>query len=198
MKKRMLIVFFALLLIMAVGCGNEDPKDTNNNQNTDNTEEIEEVEEYIISSETNSIKREDLGEFTVIKKVENKNVSDENEQIKITITDYSLNQLKPKEEYQDIFSDRISVLDIYFDFENLSSEMLELEILDLEGILTTNTEETINVFLFFEVNDENGFKLSGNEVKKGSTSAILNSKAEDIESFKFTYDESIVLELDFQ
>lgn len=193
MKKRMLIVFFALLLIMAVGCGNEDPKDINNNQNTDNTEEIEEVETYKI---TRSVKREDLGEFTSIKKVENKNFSDENEQIKITITDYSLYQLKPKEEYEDIFSDRIAVLDIYFDFKNLSSEMLELEI--LEGVLTTNTGEKTYVFLSFEVNGENGFKLFGNEVKKGSTSAILNSKAEDIESFKFTYDESIVIELDFQ
>lgn len=42
MKKRFLLIFLTLSLIMAVGCANEEPKDTNS-QNTDNVEEVEVV-----------------------------------------------------------------------------------------------------------------------------------------------------------
>ena len=42
MKKRFLLILLTLSLIMAVGCANEEPADTNN-QNTDNVEEVDVV-----------------------------------------------------------------------------------------------------------------------------------------------------------
>lgn len=44
MKKRFLLMFLTLLLIMAAGCANEEPTDSTN-QNTDNAEVPEEVDE---------------------------------------------------------------------------------------------------------------------------------------------------------
>lgn len=201
MKKRILLISITLLLILTIGCGSEK---ANNVGNTEEIEEVEVVEESDVENRSYSVKREDLGEFTTIKKVENKNISAENKDIKLSITDYSLNQLKPKEEYKNLYKElgvenpeEVSILDIKFDFENLSNEILEVQ--SLGAVLTTNKGEEVNLILeFFESNSENGFKFSEKEVKKGSTSAILNSKAEDIESFKISYSESIVLELSFQ
>lgn len=42
MKKRFLLIFLALLLIMAVGCANEEPTEAND-QSTDKVEEVEVV-----------------------------------------------------------------------------------------------------------------------------------------------------------
>ena len=89
------------------------------------------------------------------------------------------------------------ILDIILEFENRSNEILELD--SLQGWLTTNTGERLPVILdLFEESERNKFEFSGGEVKKGSTSAILNSNAEDIESFKLIYDDSIILELDLK
>lgn len=187
MKKRILLISLTLLLILIVGC----------------VKEVE-VVDIDMKNKITTVKREDLGEYTPIRKMESENISAENELIKITITDYILYKLKPNDEYKDFYKnigivnlDEVPILDIIFKFENLSNEMLELD--SLQGRLTTNTGEEQSVILdLFEESDRNKFEFSGREVKKGSTSAVLRSNTEDIESFKLIYDDSIILELDLK
>jgi len=190
-----------------VGCGKEGLNDNDNNQDSNKLGKIEEVEVVEVpdmKNKTIKVKREELGEFTSIRKMESENVSAENELIKITITDYKLEELKPNDEYKDYFKDfgivnldEISILDINFKFENLSNDILELD--SLQGRLTTNTGEEVSVLLdFFEEKDKNNFKFFEKEVKKGSVSTVLNSNAKEIESFKLIYDDYIILESNFK
>lgn len=210
MKKRILLICLTLLLIVVVGCGKEGLNDNDNNQDSNKLGKIEEVEVVEVvevpdmKNKTIKVKREELGEFTSIRKMESENVSAENELIKITITDYKLEELKPNDEYKDYFKDfgivnldEISILDINFKFENLSNDILELD--SLQGRLTTNTGEEVSVLLdFFEEKDKNKFKFFEKEVKKGSVSTVLNSNAKEIESFKLIYDDYIILESNFK
>ena len=208
MKKRFILILLTLSLIMAVGCANEEPADTNS-QNTDNVEEIEigdvddaEVVEIPYDEiRAESIKVEELGEYTLVREKEGVDVSAENQSTKVTVTDYNLNTLIPKDEYREFFMelesedvDEVAILNITLEFENLSNDILEID--NPNGVLYTNTGEEIPVILeFFEDQHEDIFKLSGKEIKKANTSAILSSKAEDIESFKLVYNG---LEIDFK
>lgn len=213
MKKRILLISLTFLLILMVGCVNKDSKAIDNNQGSNKVGETEVVDKDVKNKtatvkrglgELTSAKREDLGEYTPIGKMESENFSAENELIKITITDYILYKLKPNDEYKDFYKnigivnlDEVPILDIIFEFENLSNEMLELD--SLQGWLTINTgEEQLVNLVFFEESNKNQLEFSGREVKKGSTTAILTSNNEDIESFKLIYDDSIILELDLK
>lgn len=207
MRKRILLISFALLSILMVGCVKEEVKDVDNNQKTieeieiDKVEDVEGVEVPYDELRAESIKREELGEYTSVREMEVVNASVENESIKITITDYKLSTLKPKDEYREFFMeleseglDEIAILDIILVIENLSNDILEINY--PKGMLFTNTGEEIPVILdLSDEKHEDVFKFSGKEVKKGSTSVILSSAAEDIESFKLIYDD---LELDFK
>ncbi len=207
MKKRTLLISFALLFILIVGCRKEEIRDTNNKQEAIEEIQIDEVEEAegidvpYDEIRAESIKIEELGEYTSVREVEVTDVFAENESIKMTVTYYKLSTLKPKDEYREFFMelksgdpDEIAILNISLTVENLSDDNLEEDYLG--GRLFVNTGEEIPVLLeFFDDKHENAFKFSGKEVKKGSSSAILSSNAEKIESFKFIYDD---LELDFK
>lgn len=207
MRKRILLISFALLSILMVGCVKEEVKDVDNNQKTieeieiDKVEDVEGVEVPYDELRAESIKREELGEYTSVREMEVVNACVENESIKITVTDYKLSTLKPKDEYREFFMeleseglDEIAILDIILVIENLSNDILEISY--PKGMLFTNTGEEIPVLLdFSDGKREDVFKFSGKELKKGSTSVILSSAAEDIESFKLIYDD---LELDFK
>lgn len=207
MRKRTLLISFALLSILIAGCVKEEVKDIDNNQEAieeiemDEVEEVEGIEVPYDELRAESIKREELGEYTFVREMEVINASVENESIKITVTDYKLSTLKPKDEYREFFMelesedlDEIAILDIILVIENLSNDILEINC--PEGIIFTNTGEEIPVILdFSDEKREEVFKLSGKQLKKGSTSVILSSVAEDIESFKLIYDD---LELDFE
>lgn len=199
MRKRTLLISFALLSILMVGCGKEEVKDIDNNQEA--IEEVESIDVPYDELRAESIKIEELGEFTSIREIEDVDVSVENESIKMTVTDYKLSTLKPKDEYREFFMelesedlDEIAILNIMLEIENLSEDSLEIDYAG--GILFTNTGEEVPVILeFFDEKHEDIFKISGKEVKKGSTSAILSSSAKDIKSFKLVYDD---LEFDFK
>lgn len=207
MKKIILIASLILLLIATVGCVKEESNEINNNQDSnnggkvENVELVEEIEDEEIENKTITVKREDLGEVKTIRKMEAENISAENKSIKLTITDYKLSTLKPSDEYINYFKDfdvsnleEIAILDINFKLKNLSSDVLELDL--LHGNLTTNNGEEVPVVLdFFGGKDEDKFKFSGKEVKEGSISAILNSNPQEIKDFKFVYND---LEFNFE
>lgn len=207
MKKRILLISFAFLSILMVGCGKEEIKYANDKQEAVEETEIDEVEEVEVVEVPNeeyrakSIKIEELGDYTLVREVEVKDIFAKNEYVKMTVTDYKLSTLKPKDEYREVFmeletgnQDEIAILDITLTVENLSDNNLEIDY--PEGTLFINTEEEVPVILeIFDEKHEDSFKFSGKEVKKGSISTILSSDAEEIESFKLIYDD---LELDFK
>lgn len=203
-KKNILLILLTLLLIIMLGCGNEGLNDSDNQEfneveKIDEIEAVEVVEVPDTEFKVNSIKIEELGEFTPIRKMRSKNITDENAVFRIKITDYTLSEIKLNDEYKTFFEeqDEITILNIIFDFENLSNDILELDL--LQGSLRTNTGEEIPVILeFFEESNQNKLKFYGNEVKKGTVSAILDSNPKEIDSCEFIYDDSIILEIDFK
>ena len=201
MKKRILILSFALLLILTSGCVTDNPNEVGK---IEDKGEIVELEDDDRVGKTTSIKRENLGDFTTTRKMESENLSDENKLFKITVKDYKLGELKFNDEYKDmsenfgiINPDEVSFLDIIFEIENVSNDDLELD--PIQGKLITNTGEEVPFFLeFYKEKNQANLVFSEKEIKEGSLSTLLNSNPEDIENIKLVFDDSITLEFDFE
>lgn len=201
MKKRILILSFALLLILTAGCVKDNPNEVGK---IEDQGEIVELEDDDRVGKTTSIKRENLGDFINTRKMESENLSDENKLFKITVTDYKLGELKFNDEYKDISEnfgiinpDEVSFLDISFEIENITNDDLELD--PIQGKLITNTGEEVPFFLeFYEEKNQANLVFSEKEIKEGSLSTLLNSNPEDIENIKLVFDDSITLEFDFE
>jgi hypothetical protein len=199
MKRITPFMYFVLATVLLLGCGKEELKSIDNNQETIEETAVGQAEEFEVKEvphdefRVESIKREEVGEYTLIREVELENVFAENESLRLEVVKYQLNTLKPKDEYREFFmemksgdSEGVTILDVTLEVENLSEDILEPGF--LQGVLVINNGEEIPVIFGFEDEGNEGpFEFLGKEVKEGSISAIISSDPEVAESFRLVY-----------
>lgn len=129
----------------------------------------------------NRVTLDDVGAIKIVSEKDPDDLEFLDDSFKIEIDKYTVSELKVKEEFKAFFKDdyknteRISIVGIWLDFENITGSDIALE--PIKGTIETNSGEVQDIVLQFEEESSN-LLLKPDEDVEGSVVASFSTEPE--------------------